>query len=180
MANLVVVDGAEADKYLKTSGAGTDLDPHIPEHKETSAVAISLLRKKEKGLRLIVSFADPNQDHYGGIYQAGNWLYSGKADDYDKFQDKSGRVWHPRQVSATGTKKQYGEYRKVPKISDCKKIRTSGKYRYLYPLDRAMRKQIAPLAKPYPKRETCGQSVEGDTIGDQSIEVGSIPTGRSE
>lgn len=40
MANLQIIDGAEADKYLKTSGAGTDLDPHIPEHKETSAVAI--------------------------------------------------------------------------------------------------------------------------------------------
>jgi len=40
MANLLVVDGDSADKYLKTSGAGTDLDPHIPEHKETSAVAI--------------------------------------------------------------------------------------------------------------------------------------------
>ena len=29
-----------------------------------------------------------------------------------------------------------------------------GKYRYLYPLDAAMRTQIAPLAKPYPKRGT--------------------------
>lgn len=40
MANLLVLDGDSADKYLKTSGAGTDGDPHIPEHKETSAVAI--------------------------------------------------------------------------------------------------------------------------------------------
>lgn len=60
--------------------------------------------------------------------------------------------------------------------------RTAGtpKLKYLYPLDRAMRKQIAPLAKPYPKRKTCGQSVEGDTIGDQPIEEGSIPSVRSE
>jgi hypothetical protein len=31
-----------------------------------------------------------------------------------------------------------------------------GKYRYLMPLDAAMRAQIAPLAKPYPKKESRG------------------------
>jgi hypothetical protein len=40
------------------------------------------------------------------------------------------------------------------KISDCKKVFQLGKYRYLMPLDPAMRAQIAPLAKPYPKRGT--------------------------
>ena len=54
------------------------------------------------------------------------------------------------------------------------------KYKYLYPLDRAMRRQIEPLRKPYPKREPCGQRVNGDTIGDQPIETGSIPVVRSE
>ncbi len=28
-----------------------------------------------------------------------------------------------------------------------------GKHRYLFPLDDAMKAQVAPLAKPYPKRE---------------------------
>lgn len=32
MANLLVKDGAAASKYLATSGAGTDIDPHIPTH----------------------------------------------------------------------------------------------------------------------------------------------------
>ena len=31
MANLHVKDGVNADKYLKETGAGTNLDPHIPE-----------------------------------------------------------------------------------------------------------------------------------------------------
>lgn len=31
-------------------------------------------------------------------------------------------------------------------------VMVPGKYRYLMPLDAEMRKQIAPLAKPYPKR----------------------------
>lgn len=40
MANLVVKDGAAASKYVKTSGAGTDPDPHIPEHLESNSAAI--------------------------------------------------------------------------------------------------------------------------------------------
>lgn len=40
MTNLRVLDAVAADKYLKASGAGTDVDPHIPEHKETSAAGI--------------------------------------------------------------------------------------------------------------------------------------------
>ena len=53
------------------------------------------------------------------------------------------------------------------------------KHKYLYPLDRAMRRQITPLAKPYPKR-ICGPSVESDTAGVQLAEAGAPPAGRSE
>jgi hypothetical protein len=56
-------------------------------------------------------------------------------------------------VSVSGVKPQYGELRHVAKIADCTKIPQKGKYRYLMPLDDAMREQIAPLAKPYPKRQ---------------------------
>jgi hypothetical protein len=37
VANLAIKNGAGVDKFLKASGSGTDLDPQIPEHKETSA-----------------------------------------------------------------------------------------------------------------------------------------------
>lgn len=137
--------------------------------------AIAMLRHKEGGLRLVVSFADPEERHHGGIYQAGNWIYTGQSEDYDKFRDASGRVWHPRQVAATGYKKQYGEYRRVPSIAECERVRVQGKHRYLYPLDRAMRRQIEPLRKPYPKKETCGPGVQGDTSGDQPEGPGSTP-----
>jgi hypothetical protein len=40
MANLNVLDAAEASKYLKTSGAGTDVDPHVPEHLESNSADI--------------------------------------------------------------------------------------------------------------------------------------------
>ena len=40
MANLLVKDGATVSKYLKTSGAGSDIDPHVPEHLESNSAAI--------------------------------------------------------------------------------------------------------------------------------------------
>ncbi|MGD8501165.1 MAG: protein Mom, partial [Phycisphaerales bacterium] len=116
------------------------------------SAAIRMLKRKAEGLRLIVSYADPNEGHAGAIYQAGNWIYTGQTGKDFRAIDRSGREWHSRQVSRTGVKRQYGEARAVPRLEDCKIVPLEGKHRYLYPLDRAMRRQIAPLAKPYPKR----------------------------
>lgn len=149
------------------------LTGHYAPVSQIVSIAIRFLRQQCPGLRLIVSFADPDQGHVGAIYQAGNWLYLGRSTDYDKFKTADGRVWHPRQVSATGVKRQYGEARRVPKIADCERVHTAGKHRYLMPLDAAMRAQIAPLAKPYPKRPA---SIDSDASGDQPEEGGAAPT----
>lgn len=127
------------------------------------AIAIKFLHKNSPGLRLIVSYADRNQNHSGVIYQAGNWIYTGETQPSYLYKDRNGRTWHQRQVSVTGIKPQYGELRAVAKISECEKIPQLGKHRYLYPLDRAMRRQIEPLAKPYPRREDM-RTIEGNTL----------------
>jgi len=141
-------------------------------------MALGMLKNKSPQLRLVVSYADPNEEHHGGIYQASNWVYTGQTGaDYQAI-DPSGRVWHSRQVSRTGVSRQYGELRRVPKLEDCEIVPLEGKHRYLYPLDRAMRRQILPLAQPYPKR-TSGPSVQGDTPSGQEGEPGSSPGVRS-
>lgn len=125
------------------------LSPH--KHSVTKIVSIALkMLKRRNNLRLVYSYADRNQGHSGKIYQAGNWIYTGETPKSYKFLTRRGIVLHPRQVSSSGFKLQYGELRKVPKISDCSKISQLGKHRYLYPLDRNMRKIISKLAKPYP------------------------------
>jgi hypothetical protein len=137
------------------------------------AVAIKLLKRENQKLRLIISFADANQAHLGVIYQAGNWLYTGQTNKDFKYKDLKGRIWHSRQVSNSGLKKQYGVYRSAPKKDDCEKIELLPKYRYLMPLDEAMRNQIKSLAKPYPKRVV---SIENDASDIQSEEGGANPT----
>ena len=104
-------------------------------------VALSLLRCNSPGLRLIVSYADPMQEHVGGIYQAMNWIYVGSSQSQCELLI-DGQFMHKR----TGNSR-YGSIKGVPKSE------MLWKHKYLYPFDRAMRRQIESLAQPYPKRE---------------------------
>ncbi len=111
------------------------------------AIAIKFLRTNSPGLRLIVSFADPSEGHHGGIYQGGGWTYAGQsASEWQYLHD--GRWKHHREVTSGA----FGNARAVADISKLPKRAMPGKHRYLMPLDAAMRAQIVPLSKPYPKR----------------------------
>ncbi len=122
-------------------------------------IALSFLKRQSPSLQLIVSYADPDQGHYGGIYQAGGWLYRGITHPSDKF-------WHnDRWVHA---KTIHGIDR-----SRLKKKTVQGKHIYLMPFTKAMKKQIESMSKPYPKRASTETS---DTLGGQPGESGATPT----
>ena len=120
------------------------------------AIAIKKLVAFCPGVRLIVSFADTAQGHHGGIYQAGNWIYSGSV-RLDTWVIK-GKKMHPRSVVA-----KYGTQADATiKGIDPNAHKIWGnKHRYLMPLDDEMRAKIAPLAQPYPKRAK--QATTGST-----------------
>ena len=126
------------------------------------AFAGKMVANHNPGLRLVVSFADASQGHHGGIYQAANWVYCGSTSKSKEYWHK-GRRLHSRQVSEKGWNIQQGQQRKTLRPSECKIIHTPGKYRYLLPLDPEMRKQIAPLSKPYPKRDKQAMSATSAT-----------------
>lgn len=129
------------------------------------AIALSQIRRMNPGLRLIVSFADPFHGHHGGIYQAGNWIYTGASSPRWVVR-VGGRIFDIRRFNG------HGFNIKRPLPPGAQKIRTPGKYRYLMPLDRKMRRAIQKLAQPYPKRTK--QSIAAS--GAQSEEGGVIPT----
>lgn len=141
---------------------------------QIAARSIKMLKIDNPGMRLIVSFADQRQGHNGGIYQAMNWVYVGRGQDTFEFFH-NGKWKHNREITSGA----FGKARKIVNYSSLPKRESPGKHKYLYPLDRAMRKQIASLAKPYPKRDSCVQSIEGDTVGIQPTGEGSIPSDRS-
>lgn len=113
-------------------------------------ISNSWVHKSNPGLRLMVSFADSSQGHHGGIYQAGNWIYSGQGSSA-KFYMINGKLTHPRTLESAGLVQNiHGARKRDPNAST---VVVPGKHRYLMPLDKEMAEQIKPLAKPYPKRE---------------------------
>lgn len=121
---------------------------HVTPVSRLIAIALKMLKQQSSELRLVVSFADPVQQHHGGVYQAGNWLYTGETSGTTQWLHQ-GKWKHNREVTsgAFGRNGAIKDYQSLPSRE------LPGKHRYLYPLDDAMREQIAPLAKPYPKRE---------------------------
>ena len=112
------------------------------------AASLRQLRATNPGLRLVVSFADPGEGHHGGIYQAGNWIYTGSMEQREYFVVR-GKLMHPRSVGANGWRQSLPWLQRFvdPRAHTVKK---PGKHRYLYPLDKATRRAIRRLAKPYP------------------------------
>jgi hypothetical protein len=126
------------------------------------SIALRFLRANASKIRVVVSFADPNEGHHGGIYQATNWIYTGKsAITTEYFYNGDWR--HKTDV-----------YKRVPgggkAIKQLKSRKKPGKYRYIMPLDDEMQKRIEPLRKPYPKRDK--QAIGGD----QPHSGGAAPT----
>ena len=126
------------------------------------SIAIGMVKRQSPQLRLLVSYADSKEGHLGILYQATNWVYvGGTSAPWIRVREE---LRHPRSVNA-----QYGTWslgwiqEHIDPESEL--VPMPPKYKYLYPLDRAMRRQIEPLAQPYPKR--AGEAKTANAPGDQ-------------
>lgn len=134
------------------------------------SIALKFLINANPKLRLVVSFADRDQSHHGGIYQATNWIYDGIGSPATFYLIK-GKKTHPRTIGLAGYIQNIEGAKKMDR--NAKAIQCQGKHRYLMPLDTEMRKRILPLSKPYPKR---AEGETKDTLAIHAREGGSLPT----
>jgi len=93
-------------------------------------IAIKKLREVFTGIEVLVSYADSMQSHHGGIYQAGNWVYTGDTSPSKMYKAPNGKILHSRIVSRTGYKAQFGSQKRVWKPEECKVIECTPKHRY--------------------------------------------------
>jgi hypothetical protein len=151
------------DRYSVCELVRVALSNHVTPVSRIISIAMKFLRKSNLKLRVCVSFADPYQGHHGGIYQAGNWIYTGMSSATREYF-YNGDWRHVTDVYKRLTPQQVKllKFREKP-----------GKIRYVMPLDDEMRKQIEPMRKPYPKRV---RSEVSGTIGNQPIGGGATPT----
>lgn len=134
------------------------LTTHATPVTQIIAATLRQLRAACPGLRLIVSYADTGQGHHGGIYQAGNWIYTGTTDASQCYYQVNGQKVHGRTVSSFAKgKKRPGEtgieYVRRTIDPSAQRIRDIPvKHRYIYPLNRQTRRRVRQFAKPYPSR----------------------------
>ena len=125
------------------------------------AIALKIVRRTNPGLRMVISYADPEQGHHGGIYQAGGWLYLGRSQAQREVMYK-GKVMHKRTANSLfGT------------IKGMQKSKILWKHKYALAFDAALYATLKAGAKPYPKR---AESSETGILGDQPRGGGEIPT----
>jgi hypothetical protein len=143
------------------------LNQHTSPVSRILSIAQKLLTKQSPGIRLLVSFADTEQGHHGGIYQASGWVYAGATSPKIDYVSRGKKL---QRRAYTGS--NFGSGR-LSLPADAEKVRSPRKYRYLMPLDDDMRQRIAPLARPYPKR---AGSIVADAPANHAGEGGSVPT----
>ena len=105
------------------------------------AIAIRLVRKKCPMVRLLISYADKGQEHFGTIYQATNWVFVEETESSGKDVFYKGKWGHDRVPNTLP--KQIRD--KLPKR------KRPGKRKYVYPLTKEMTILCNERRKPYPK-----------------------------
>lgn len=137
----------------------------------TQIIAVTLreLKLDNPGLRAVMSYADPNQGHHGGIYQAGNWIYLGFAVANSEFVVHGQRM-HKRTVYSRGWRQRLGWLRENID-PDAQEVMPLRKHRYVMPLDKALRRQVTKLAKPYPHAVEASTVTRSGSTGESRVQL---------
>lgn len=150
----VVIFGRSTTPYIGTAyGLETTecveltrvaLGRHVTPVSRIVSISLKMLKRQSPGIRLVVSLADPEHDHHGGIYQAGNWIYVGHTAAVTQYYLRG--KWRNDTETHRKFQRQPGLKETLPK----RKLRS--KYKYLMPMDKTIRREVELLHQPYPAR----------------------------
>lgn len=119
---------------------------------ECVAASLRQIHKDAPQLKIIVSYADADQEHYGIIYQATNWIYLGLTDKGDTPAFiVHGKRMHRKTCHSRGwiQNEQWLREHVDPKA---KALVTKGKRKYIFVFDKKLRKEWQKKSLPYPKK----------------------------
>jgi hypothetical protein len=123
-----------------------DHDNHVS---KMLSISRSMVSDQSPGIKCLVSYADSNQGHHGGIYRADNWYYIGKTGG-KRFLSINGKQRHTRSVG-----KEYGTHsikklKKILQTEDIEYVEGEPKYKYAYPLTDRIEQKLKQMSQPYP------------------------------
>jgi hypothetical protein len=127
------------------------LRDHVTPTSRIMAIALRLLTRQSPGLKLVISYSDPQHGHDGrGVYAAGNWLYLGLTHP-EALLKVHGQCRHPRSIGS-----KFGcrdiEWLRTHVDPHAERIVTAPKHKYAFPFDADIRAHLLPLVRPYPTR----------------------------
>lgn len=117
------------------------------------SIALKLLKKQSPNLKLVVSFADPEEGHEGTIYKAGNWIKDGFSTKLEAF------IVGGRKV----TSRSYHELTKKGITGE--KIKIQPKHKFIYALDKKWYKDYCVSSEKV-SRSTSIENRRGSTDPD--------------
>jgi len=160
----------ELDQFEICELVRVALSAHKTPVSQIVAQTLKELKATNPGLRLVISYADPEQGHSGVIYKAGNWLFVGAPPSMPYFVI-NGKKTHSR--TAYVASRNLDWYRKNVD-PEATKVTPKPKLKFIYPLDKQFRRKVAKLALPYPNAVEGLEVSHGDSVSE--VLVQSQPT----
>lgn len=115
------------------------------------ALSLKLIKKDLPLVKLVVSYADIDQNHLGIIYQATNWYFTGKCNENTRTGFIiNGKKVHNKTLHGMGKTQNLKGAREID--INAKEFISKGKRKYIYPIDKSLIPMCKELAKPYPKK----------------------------
>ena len=110
-----------------------------PKNLLTQAIsrAVKLLAKIEQ-VDCLVSYADPNVGHHGGVYRAASWIYHGKSEEVRVYKDRAGQSISRRAFHSGSKSLRKAEIEAL----GFTEYKLPGKERFVRPLSRLARKKF--------------------------------------
>jgi len=179
LGRTTITEGLELDEVLELTrlvcldGYGKNLESFV------IAQSFDWMKKNDPKVKVLVSYADPEQAHTGGIYRATNWLYQGCG--YSKLMpDYSIRIneddlWtHSRTVGARWGNKSVENLAKTIGQTFYRKEETA-KHRYIYFLcgkkeRKRMMKNLKIPVFPYNEIKPYTQLIQKVHVKDGQVE----------
>jgi hypothetical protein len=119
------------------------LDNHDNAVSKIVSFTLKKMKKDFPNIKAIVSYADPEKNHKGGIYQAMNWTYIGKTSS-SKIYIENGKEIHSKTIS------DRIRFNKLDKNHNLEYKVVKGKYKYVYLFDKSFADKLNKLKKTYP------------------------------
>ena len=161
-----VIDGLEKDECLELTrlyihdGYGSNIESYC------LAQSFKWMKQNAPNIKMLISYADPEQEHLGGIYQATNWLYQDTSEiqlmpNYSVSLSDNPYDWiHSRTVFSKWGSHNIDKLKEAIGKDGYKKFwrkKEAPKHRYIQILGKnkgetkKLRKQLKHKVYPYPK-----------------------------